>query len=446
MSNYCPHTPDDIQKMLAEIGVSSIENLFSEIPEDLRLGRPIALPDGLSEPELVKKISDLARQNDSTSKLSCFLGGGAYDHYIPVAIRHLLQRGDFFTAYTPYQPEVSQGTLTAIYEYQSLMCELTGMDVANASMYEAATAMAESANIALMHTNRQKLILLESVNPQYREVTVGLTQYLGAQIVTIPVEDGVCDLNRLAEVLDDKTAGVFVQYPNFFGCIEDLEAISAMAKKVGALTLVSAYPIALGMLTSPGCLGADVVTGEGQSLGIPLGFGGPYLGFMAVRDHLLRKIPGRLAGRTTDKNGKSGFVLTLQAREQHIRRDKATSNICSNQALMALNATIFMCLLGNEGIKEFAHQSFQKAHYLKKELTKEGKITSPVSAPFFNEFVIKVPQARKTVKKMMKAGILAGIPLEESFPKLKDQVLVAVTEKRTLQEMDYYKTVLEGLV
>jgi glycine dehydrogenase subunit 1 len=444
MTSYCPHTPDEIKQMLETIGVRKMEDLFSEIPEPCRPKGPIALPDGISESEIIEKVSDLADRNRSSDELICFLGGGAYDHFIPAAIKHLLLRGEFFTAYTPYQPEVSQGTLQAIFEFQSLICELTGMDVANASMYEGATALAEAGNMAVNHTGRKKLVVPMTVHPQYRDVIRRYSRNLDVLMVEIPFEDGVTDLNRLQEAMDDKTAAVFVSYPNFFGGLEDVELISQMAKKAGALTIVSAYPIALGMLTSPGCLGVDIVTGEGQSLGIPLGFGGPYLGFMAARNHVLRKLPGRISGKTVDKKGREGYVLTLQAREQHIRREKATSNICTNQALMALNATIFLSLLGDGGLREMASQSFQKAHYLKKEMERVADASFPFATPFFNEFVIRVPGAKKRLKALQKEGILGGILLEEFYPVLKDAILVAVTEKRNRHELDLLVHLLGG--
>ncbi|MBF0547781.1 MAG: aminomethyl-transferring glycine dehydrogenase subunit GcvPA [Candidatus Riflebacteria bacterium] len=446
MSSYIPHTQDEIRAMLDFIGVKTVEDLFSEIPQSVRLNSPINLPEGISEVETVRKIRDLASQNLSTDELVCFLGGGIYDHHIPRAIDHILLRGDFYTAYTPYQPEISQGTLQAIYEYQSLICELTGMDLANASMYEGATATAEAANIALLHTGRKKIIISDSVHPEYRQVTSGLVKNLGIQVVGIPLEDGMTDLAKLKELIDDNTAAVIVQYPNFFGCLEEIDKISAIAKNAGALSIVSTYPIALGLLTPPGNLGADIVIGEGQSLGIPMSFGGPSLGFMAVKEPLLRKIPGRISGCTLDNRGQRGFVLTLQAREQHIRREKATSNICSNQALMALNATIYMSLLGREGIREVASHSLQKAHYLKRELAKLPKLHFPFTASFFNEFAVQIPNAKNVLKKLEKKGILGGIPLENFYPKFKDMVLIAVTEKRTAEEIHMLKELIGGLV
>ncbi len=446
MAGFVPHTPQEVTQMLQAIGVKRVEDLFGDIPEKYRLNKPLNLPAGMSEAEVLDKLTDLAYQNIGTDEMTCFLGAGAYDHHIPVVIKHLLSRGDFFTAYTPYQAEISQGTLQAIYEYQSLMCELTGMDVANASMYEGATALAEATHMAQVQTGRSKLVMLDSVHPEYRMVTKGMLMYMGAKIIEVPSDDGVTDLNKLADAIDAETAAVVVQYPNFFGCIEDLETIGNMAKAHGALFIVAAYPIALGILRPPGECGADIVCGEGQSLGIPMSFGGPYLGYIAVKESLIRRMPGRLAGVTTDCRGQRGLTLTLQAREQHIRREKATSNICSNQALMALNATIYLSLLGRDGLREVAVQSLTKAHYLKKELEKLHGLKFPFSAPFFNEFVVQVPNSEKTLKKMRKEGILAGVPLECWYPALQNHLLIAVTEKRTAPELQEYIEVMGGLL
>jgi glycine dehydrogenase subunit 1 len=300
--------------------------------------------------------------------------------------------------------------------------------------------------MAVGQTGRKKIILPQTVHPEYRQVIETLLSRLKVQLVAVPFDDGQIDQGKLAEVLDAETAAVVVQYPNFFGCLEELESISRLTKNVNALLIVSAYPIALGMLTPPGEMGADIVTGEGQSLGAPLGFGGPYLGFIAAKTSLLRKMPGRIAGCTQDTKGRRGFVLTLQAREQHIRREKATSNICSNQALMALNATIYLSLVGAEGLRDIAYQSFQKAHYLKRELGKIPSLTFPFSVPFFNEFVVKIPEARKNLDKLAKKGIFAGVPLDRWYSNLKDHVLIAVTEKRTVEEMNRFVELLGGML
>jgi len=446
MANYIPTTPAEVQEMLGAIGVKTIEDLFAEIPPELRLQGDLNIPEGMSEPEMTRKLTRLSQNNETVDDKVCFLGGGAYDHIIPAAIDHLLLRGDFFTAYTPYQPEVSQGTLQCIYEFQSLICGLTGMDQANASMYEGATATVEAINMATAQTRRNKILVLTTVNPEYRRVINSLNTPLGAEIVNVPFEDGVVDPAKVHEMLTDQVAAVVMQYPNFLGCIEDIEKIAEVAHEAGALAIVVANPIALGLLETPGKLGADIVCGEGQPLGIPLSFGGPYVGFLASKKALLRRMPGRIVGKTTDIDGKTGFVLTLQAREQHIRREKASSNICSNQALMALNATIYMSLMGREGIREVAGQCFQKAHYLKRELAKVDGVSFPFTGSFFHELVVKIPNARKVLGKMAKQGVFAGIPLDNWFANLKDCVLVAVTEKRSKDEIDNYCNLLGGFI
>ena len=446
MANYIPTTPAEVQEMLGAIGVKTIEDLFAEIPPELRLQGDLNIPEGMSEPEMTRKLTRLSQNNETVDVKVWFLCGVAYDHIIPAAIDHLLLRGDFFTAYTPYQPEVSQGTLQCIYEFQSLICGLTGMDQANASMYEGATATVEAINMATAQTRRNKVLVLTTVNPEYRRVINSLNTPLGAEIVNVPFEDGVVDPAKVHEMLTDQVAAVVMQYPNFLGCIEDIEKIAEVAHEAGALAIVVANPIALGLLETPGKLGADIVCGEGQPLGIPLSFGGPDVGFLAAKKALWRRMPGRIVGKTTDIDGKTGFVLTLQAREQHIRREKASSNICSNQALMALNATIYMSLMGREGIREVAGQCFQKAHYLKRELAKVDGVSFPFTGSFFHELVVKIPNARKVLGKMAKQGVFAGIPLDNWFANLKDCVLVAVTEKRSKDEIDNYCNLLGGFI
>ena len=446
MANYIPTTPAELQEMLGAIGVKTVEDLFAEIPPELRLQGELNIPAGMSEPEMIRKVTRLAQTNETVDNNVCFLGGGAYDHIIPSVIDHLLLRGDFFTAYTPYQPEVSQGTLQCIYEFQSLISGLTGMDQSNASMYEGATATVEAINMATAQTRRNRVLVLQTVNPEYRRVMSSLNTPLGVDLVNVPFEDGAVDPAKIQEALNDQVAAVVMQYPNFLGGIEDIEKISEMAHNAGALSIVIANPIALGLLETPGKLGADIVAGEGQPLGIPLSYGGPYVGFLAAKKALLRRMPGRIVGRTTDLDGKPGFVLTLQAREQHIRREKASSNICSNQALMALNTTIYMSLMGREGIKEVALQCFQKAHYLKRELAKVEGVSFPFTGSFFHELVVKFPNARKVIGKMAKQGVFAGIPLDNWFANLKDCVLVAVTEKRTKDEIDHYCNLLGGFI
>jgi glycine dehydrogenase subunit 1 len=446
MANYIPNTPDEIQEMLKAIGVKTVEDLFAEIPPELRLQSDLNIPAGVSEIEMMRKLSALAKENQTVDDAVCFLGAGAYDHIVPAVIDHILLRGDFFTAYTPYQPEVSQGTLQAIYEFQSLISSLTGMEQANASMYEGASATAEAINMATAQTRRRKILMPQTVHPEYRRVVNSLCGALETEIVNVPYEDGTTDINKLGELIDNQTAAVVMQYPNFFGCIEDIEAMAKIAHDHKALAIVVTNPVTLGLIEAPGNLGADIVTGEGQPLGLPLSFGGPYLGFLAANKPLLRRMPGRIVGQTKDVDDKIGYVLTLQAREQHIRREKASSNICSNQALMALNATIYMSLMGQIGIKEVATQSFQKAHYLKRRLGELNNVSFPFTASFVNEFVIKIPNARKVLGKMAKQGIFAGVLLDNYFAGLKDHVLVAVTEKRTIGEMDRYTEMMGGFI
>jgi glycine dehydrogenase subunit 1 len=446
MANYIPNTPDEIQEMLGAIGVKTVEDLFDEIPPELRLQSNLKIKAGVSEVEMFRHLSQLAKENQTVDEAVCFLGAGAYDHIVPAVIDHILLRGDFFTAYTPYQPEVSQGTLQAIYEFQSLISSLTGMDQANASMYEGASSTAEAINMATSHSRKNRVLVTQTLHPEYRRVIQSLCQSLGTEIINVPYEDGTTDLNRVQDLIDNQTAAIVVQYPNFFGCVEDIERIGEIAHEHKALLIVVANPISLALLEAPGNLGADIVSGEGQPLGLPLSFGGPYVGFLAANKPLLRKMPGRIVGQTKDVDGKTGYVLTLQAREQHIRREKASSNICSNQALMALNATVYMSLMGKDGLKEVALQSFQKAHYLKRQLSNLREIEFPYTASFFNELVIRVPNARKVLAKMAKKGIFAGILLDNYFAGLKDHILVAVTEKRTKTEIDNYVDMMGGLI
>ena len=446
MSRYVPHTPREVQEMLAAIGARDVADLFADLPAAIRQEGPIALPAGVSEPEAMRQMGDLAEMNGTTDDLVCFLGGGAYDHHIPAVVPHLVGRGEFVTCYTPYQPEVSQGTLQVIYEFQSLICALTGMDQANASMYDGATALAEAALIAVSQTGRKKLAVSEAVHPEYRDVLATTVQHFGVKLVILPCEDGLTDMGELQKCVDDTVAGVVVGYPNHFGCIEDLEAICQRARAVQALTVVAAYPTALGLLKPPGALGADIVCGEGQPLGIPLSFGGPYLGYLAARECYLRKMPGRIAGRTVDCRGQGGFVLTLQTREQHIRREKATSNICSNEALLALTATVYLASLGQTGLQAVARQCTQKAHHLKRRLCEIPGVEAPFTAPFFNEFVLRLPKAKAVLKDLARRGVLGGIALENRFPALKDCILVAVTEKRSAEEISLYVDLLKGML
>lgn len=445
---FTPHTQQDVEVMLKSIGVEKIEDLFAEIPEKFRYPK-LNLAPRLTEMEVRDELESIASANGSTKELLSFLGAGAYDHYIPAAVDNLLQRGEFYTSYTPYQPEISQGTLQAIFEFQSLICQLTGMDVCNASHYDGATAAAEAMILADSHFRgkRNKFLVSRAVNPQYRAVMRTYFQtHDDIQILGDDIETGIApDLKNFIAQIDNDTALVLVQYPDFFGRVIDYKELIDAAHAHGALVAVATNPTALGLLTPPGEIGADIVIGEGQPLGIPLSFGGPYLGYFAVTNDLLRKISGRLVGQTEDIEGELAYVLTLTAREQHIRRGKATSNICSNQGLMTLAATIYMTLMGKEGFKEVANLCYQKAHYTADQLSKvEGyKLAFPES-PFFHEFVVRSEQPVEEVLDWL-AGhdILGGYDLGQDYPELKDHLMLAVTEKIAREDIEYLIEVLE---
>jgi len=437
MNRYIGNTGAEQGEMLAAIGLSAMEDLFADIPAGIRLNRPLDLPLPLPEQELVRHMRDLAGKNSPAGDLPCFLGAGAYDHFIPSAIDHLISRQEFYTAYTPYQPEISQGTLQAIFEYQTLICELTGMAAANASMYDGASAAAEAALMACTATKRQEVLLSRALHPQSREVIRTYCLFQGIQVVEFGCPEGQSDLADLAAKISSRTAGVILQNPNFFGIIEPLQAAAALAHEHKALLIAAVDPISLAILKSPGSLGADIVVGEGQSLGNPMNFGGPYLGFFAVTEKLVRKMPGRVVGETRDKAGRRGFVLTLQTREQHIRREKATSNICSNEALCALSATIYLTFLGREGLRQAATLSLQKAHYAYEQLMGSGRFTAAFAAPFFKEFAVRSRQPVAELNKSLRQeGIIGGYALGRDYPELADGWLVAVTEKRTKAEID----------
>lgn len=443
---YIPITPRDREEMLAAIGVASTEELFSDIPAEVRLQRPLNLPRALSEIELVRHAKELAGRNGNLDDYTCFLGAGAYDHYIPSVVDHILRRSEFYTAYTPYQPEISQGVLQAIYEYQSLICELTGMDLANASMYDGASALAEAAGMALGATGRKKLVVGRSVHPDYRATIVTYLAGLNVEIVEAPIGDGATELNRLESLVTPEVAGVIVQHPNFFGSLEPVEDIARIAHNAGALFVVCADPISLGILKAPADYGADIVVGEGQALGNPVSFGGPYLGFMAAREKYSRRMPGRIVGATLDSRGQRGFVLTLQTREQHIRREKATSNICSNQALNALAATVYLTTVGKEGLREVARQSLQKAHYAYRKIIALDRFTPAFGAPFFKEFAIKTSLDSNEVSRgLLEHRIIGGLEVSRFYPEFKGILTFAVTEKRTREEIDFLAARLEGL-
>jgi len=440
---YISNTAQDIHEMLNTIGIKSgkIEDLFKGIPEALR-AESFDIPDGRSEFEVEKHLRGLASKN--ATDLITFVGGGFYDHYIPAAVDALAGRSEFYTAYTPYQPEASQGTLQAIYEYQSCICRLTGMEVSNASLYDGGTALYEAGMMALRITGRNKIIMDGGVSPIYRKMMKCYTSNLSIEFVDVPLAHGHNYRDIIDKYLDDETAAVILQNPNFFGTIDNHSDIAKKCHKKGALLIESVYPISLGVLKTPYEMGADIVTGEGQSLGIPLSFGGPYLGFMATKREYVRKMPGRISGATLDKDGRRSFVLTLQTREQHIRREKATSNICSNEALCALRALIYMSLVGKDGLKQVAQLCMDKAEYARQRLGEIKGVEVKREWPTFNEFVVKLPKdPNEVIGKLIAKGIAAGFPLGRYYDSMKDYILVAVTEKRSKHDISVFADELE---
>ncbi|EPZ38124.1 MULTISPECIES: aminomethyl-transferring glycine dehydrogenase subunit GcvPA [Anoxybacillus] len=436
LHRYLPMTEEDKQQMLETIGVQSIDELFSDIPESVRFQGEYNIKPAKSEPELMKELMALAAKNADMKTYTSFLGAGVYDHYIPTIVDHVISRSEFYTAYTPYQPEISQGELQAIFEFQTMICELTGMDVANSSMYDGGTALAEAALLSAAHTKKKKILLSNAVHPEYRDVVKTYAKGPGLEVVDIPYKNGVTDLDALQAEMNEDVACVIVQYPNFFGQIEPLKEIEPIAHAHKGMFVVASNPLALGVLTPPGQFGADIVVGDAQPFGIPAQFGGPHCGYFAVKSALMRKIPGRLVGQTTDEEGRRGFVLTLQAREQHIRRDKATSNICSNQALNALAASVAMTALGKKGVKEMATMNIQKAHYAKEAFVNHG-FDVVFTGPFFNEFVVRLNKPVAEVnKKLLEKGIIGGYDLGRDYPELQNCMLIAVTELRTKEEID----------
>ncbi len=443
--NFLPNTKKDREEMLKTIGVNSVAELFSDIPPALLFEGELDLPAGMSEFELQKHMRDLAEKNTAQG-YATFIGAGVYDHYVPSVVRHVLGRSEFYTAYTPYQPEVSQAVLQSIFEYQTMICELTGMDASNASMYDGASAAAESITIACGLTRRRKALVSRAVHPETRVVAGTYAVGHSIELEEVPLKDGVTDLQALDELLSKEIGCLVVQQPNFFGNLEPVDEISAMAKAAGVTLIVSVNPMTLGLLRPPALYGADIVVGEGQVFGNPMAFGGPHLGVLAVTNKYLRRMPGRLVGMTEDTEGRRGFVLTLQTREQHIRRDRATSNICSNQALNALAATVYLSWLGKEGIRDLGASCVTKAHYLADRIASIPGYSLLWKTPFFNEFAVKCPtDPEKIVRSLTSEGILAGYPLGNAYPDLKDCLLIAVTEKRTKEEMDSLVAGLEGL-
>jgi len=446
-SRYIANTIAEQREMLRVIGASSIDELLVKIPAKARLSRPLNLAPALAETELIRHMKALGDRNADADSHVCFMGAGAYDHYVPSPINHLISRGEFFTAYTPYQPEASQGTLRTIYEYQTMIAELTGMDVANASIYDGASSLAEAALMAHAVTERSEVVLSRGVHPLYRRVTASYCEGPGIKLRDAGAPEGVTELAAAKKLVGPKTAALVVQTPNFYGCLEDVAAAADIAHAAGALLIVVADPVNLGVLEAPGKLGADIVVGEGQGLGVPMSFGGPNLGVFAAKKELVRRMPGRLVGATVDRDGARGFVLTLQTREQHIRRAKATSNICTNVALCALMATIYLATLGRRGLVRVGELSAAKAQYAAAALTKVPGVSLRFGAPFFKEFTLRLPKSPERIAaKLARQGILAGVPLKTFDRGLADCLLVAVTEKRTKAEIDAFAAAFEKAV
>jgi glycine dehydrogenase subunit 1 len=435
--HYTQLTDTDVGHMLDTVGVDSVEDLFQGIPAESRLTQPLDVPAGLSEFDLLADLQRLGNANHSCDDLICFLGGGMYDHFIPTVVDSLASQSEFVTAYTPYQAEASQGSLQAFYEYQTLICQLTGMDVSNASLYEGATAAAEAVLMATSTTGRNRVLVSAGVHPHTREVLQTYAASLPIEIVTIQTANGQTPRDDIDREIDDKTAAVLLQTPNFYGCLESVDQLIASAHDNGALAILSVDPIGCGLLKTPGELGADIVVGDGQPLGIPMSYGGPTLGFMACKKKFMRKLPGRLIGATTDASGRRAYCLTLQTREQHIRREKATSNICSNQGLLALRVAVYLSAVGKQGLHQVASLCLDKAHYLAERINELDGYSLRFKGPFFREFTV---QTTKDIDRVMRVcrerGILAGLSLGKWYAGLEDCFLLAVTEKRTKQQMD----------
>ncbi len=441
---YHPHTDSDREAMLKAIGVRSLEELFEAVPKEFRFPA-LDLPPQITEMEALELLQDLSEGNETSRDLPMFLGAGAYNHYIPAAVDFILRRGEFYTAYTPYQPEISQGTLQAIFEYQSHIINLTGMDVSNASHYDGATAAAEAVNMAraITRNKRSKAVISPGVHPHYRQT---IHTYLSGGEFKVVGEklDPLSGPEALYDLIDGDTAIVMVQYPDFFGRLYDYQALADKVHEAGAVFAVCVNPLALAIFKSPGEFGADIVCGEGQPLGIPLSFGGPYLGLLATREKYVRNIAGRLVGETADVNGKRGYVLTLSTREQHIRREKAGSNICSNQGLMALAATVYLSLLGKEGLKEVANLCYQKAHYAAEQIGDIPGFSLWSKEPFFNEFVVKCPLPAEEINaRLLEEGIIGGFDLGQEYPGMEDYLMFAVTEMNSVQQIDFLVNLLE---
>lgn len=444
---YIPATEQDIRKMMEDVGVANFDELFAMIPADLRFNGQFSIPAAMSEQELTEHLWQLSARNHNLLEYSSFLGGGAYHHYSPALVDALISRGEFMTSYTPYQPEISQGTLQAIFEFQTYICQITGLDIANASMYDGASSAAEAVLMARRaQSSRNKVLLARSVHPNYRRVIRTYTANLPVDIIELPYdENGRVDATELSRQLDENTICVAIQSPNYFGVVEDQASLFQAAKQRGALGVsIVAEALSLGILKSPGACGADLCAGEAQSLGLPVGYGGPYVGFLATRQNLMRMLPGRLVGMAKDQKGRRGFVLTLAAREQHIRREKATSNICTNQGLCALAVTVYLSFLGAEGFRNLAVRNLQMTHYAKEKLRTAGRIA--FSGPHFNEFVLELSQdAEEVCQKLAEKKIYPGIPLGRYYPEFAQHLLICVTEMTKKKNVDQLAVELEGL-
>jgi len=445
--SYVPNTPEDQQAMLATLGLSTLEDLLAPVPENVRLRRPLDLPPALSEPDLKRLLYNMAAKNKNLDSTISFLGAGTYDHAIPSVVPHLQRRSEFVTSYTPYQPEVSQGMLQAIYEFQTMVCQITGLDIANASLYDGATAMVEAVLLAVGPGGRGEVVISMGVDPQYRRVLHTYAHARGFSVKEVPTRDGVTSLEDLDAAVSATTAAVVIQQPNFFGCIEDMRAIEPIAHKGKAVFVTTiTEPASLGVLAPPGEYGADIAVGELMSFGNPMSYGGPALGFMSARSKYMRLLPGRLVGQTVEEGGQkqTGYVLTLQTREQHIRRERATSNICTNQSLLAVGATIYLAALGKQGFRELGTLCLQKAHYAFRQVTALPGYKAAFSSPFFDEFVITAPvPAQRLVQHFEQAGIIGGYPLREGYPDMPNDTLFCVTETRTREDIDYLVGVLK---
>jgi glycine dehydrogenase subunit 1 len=444
--SYIPNTPEDQRAMLETLGLPSWEALLAPVPENVRLRRHLNLPPALPEPDLKRLLSRMAAKNKNLDTVISFLGAGTYDHAIPSVVSHLQRRSEFVTSYTPYQPEVSQGMLQAIYEFQTMVCQITGLDIANASLYDGSTAMIEAVLLAVGPGGRGEVVISEGVDPQYRTVLHTYAHARGFNVKEVPTHNGVTSIEALNEAVTPTTAAVVIQQPNFFGCIEDVQAIEPIAHKGKAVFVATiTEPASLGILTPPGAYGADIAVGELMSFGNPMSYGGPALGFMASRSKYMRLLPGRLVGQTVEEGAEkqTGYVLTLQTREQHIRRERATSNICTNQSLLAVGATIFLAALGKQGFRELGELCLHKAHYAFRQITALPGYSARFSSPFFDEFVITAPvSAWQLQQHFEQAGIIGGYPLSEHYAGMENEMLFCVTETRTKEDIDRLVEVL----